>query len=324
MPKIDTGYTSLFDYLLKEKFPFSEWFKDRFYSDSYKDESYFDLPLMNTYNNNKKRRRWSPAPNSKVQQILGGLQPIADIGKDFVDTFKPYKARYHAQRDFLQPIRGVGNIAKGVANLIVGVIGIIGVPLLFPLISFENDRDKLRNNLSLTFSWYLDGISSIVRGVTQVITTPLTWFIKMPLRGLITAIKGRTPLIEENQGIQLLVKKGDALLKVAQREAEEVTEAEYADSIRYELYRKYKKADSRKQATQIDEKTLNELLNDNSNPKSSCYTSDSRMYYPTNFSVDQRDNFKKYINLFRVKKQTTTLADKPVSTPSSSPSNNNR
>jgi hypothetical protein len=43
----------------------------------------------------------------------------------------------------------------------------------------------------------LDGISSIIRGATQIISTPLTWCLRMPLRGLITAVKGYPTVLQQ-------------------------------------------------------------------------------------------------------------------------------
>ena len=56
-----------------------------------------------------------------------------------------------------------------------------------------------------TAFWITDGLTSVIRGATQIITTPLTRFVKMPIRGIITAIKG-VPKIEENPGSQKLMK----------------------------------------------------------------------------------------------------------------------
>ena len=39
-----------------------------------------------------------------------GINPLADMRKDFIDTFKPYKSWHHVRGDLFQPAHGVANI----------------------------------------------------------------------------------------------------------------------------------------------------------------------------------------------------------------------
>ncbi|GEM_PF-4287593 len=180
------------------------------------------------------------------QQLLGALQPIVDIDKDFVDTFKPYKTGYfgyHAVRDFLQPLRGIGNTLKGVATILITPLVFLydTIEYAFTSKSFSDFANNMNSNFCRSASWMLEGVSNLPRGVTQIIATPLTWFIKIPLRALITGIVG-TPKIEENQGIQDLVKKCEY----------DILKSNNVDwSCVRELHRKFKKSHRRGQKTNI-------------------------------------------------------------------------
>lgn len=240
MPKINRGFDSLFEYLVRKNIPFTRRLDERLYPEEHSNLKYTsDTPYG---------RRWNPNPHIG-QQMLGGLQPIADMIKDFVDTFKPYKFSDHAKKDLLQPISGLGNIVKGIINLLGAPVLFVGNTIRYIFISDSFSGFLYLYNIVLnihrTASWMLDGVSSLVRGVTQIAATPLAWFIKMPLRGLVTAIKG-IPSIEQNSGIQKLVAEG----KTAVQEGK----VYHVNAIRHELHRKYKKATERGQKTNIPKK----------------------------------------------------------------------
>lgn len=55
--------------------------------------------------------------------------------------------------------------------------------------------DKL--GCTKSFGGILEGISSLTRGVTQVITTPLTWFLKMPTRVVMSVFRGMPTFNEQ-------------------------------------------------------------------------------------------------------------------------------
>ncbi|MBA2653938.1 MAG: hypothetical protein H0U71_02585 [Gammaproteobacteria bacterium] len=147
--------------------------------------------------------------------ILGGFNPLLAMRKDFVDTFKPYKSRFYIARDFLQPFRGIGNILKGVFNILVS-------PVLFLANTFryayraiaERSLNLFANNMAMNFArtggGILDGITSLIRGVGQLVTTPLTWLIRMPLRGIITGVKGMPTVVDS---LKKKAEKTEVLLK---------------------------------------------------------------------------------------------------------------
>ncbi len=208
--RINRSYYSFLEYLMRKRFPFAEKFYQYFCPEDY---AWSKLNGDYFYS----RGRWDldafpevPAsvPWVRLWQVLGGLQPIVDVGKDFIDTFKPYKSIYHIKRDFMQPISGIGNIAKGIVNL-------IGAPIyfVFELVNWNIVSSTPLNLYTAAWfgvralSWLLEGAFSLARGITQIAATPLTWFIKMPVRELVTLIKG-APKMEENKGIQRLVADG--------------------------------------------------------------------------------------------------------------------
>lgn len=166
------GYQSLFMYFVARN-RLARWFGERFY----RNETY---------------RMLSRLDDDDRRSLLGGLKPILDIGDDFANTFKPYTPRDSLARDWLQPLRGLGNIVKGVIYLIVVPVLFIvnAVRYLFISGSLTNLAWNQSRNASRSTFWMLDGISSLIQGVVQLATTPFTWLIKMPLRGLLTVNEG--------------------------------------------------------------------------------------------------------------------------------------
>ncbi|CDZ76620.1 hypothetical protein BN59_00894 [Legionella massiliensis] len=150
-------------------------------------------------------------PRSRsLPYFLGGLHPFIAIKKDIIDTFKPYKANFHIKRDLIQPIRGIANLIKGVFHLIAApTIFLINIPrhIYMGVFSYMFTRSLARLGGGV-----LDGLGNIIRGLSQIAFTPLNLLIKMPLRGIITYIKGQPTLAQnlENQIQdleQLIVKK---------------------------------------------------------------------------------------------------------------------
>lgn len=190
--KIYRAYRPLFDFSGKR-------FSSKRY---YKEDREGEYALKSQYN---------PKPHKKMWQLLGALQPVADMGKDITNLFKPYKSRYHIFKDLFQFIHGIINIFQGIGNLIMA-------PLIF---IYELGKDLFRNipshchfqnfllNATNTTSWLLEGALNIARGVTQILAAPLTWLLKMPIRGIITAVNGGFPKIEDHPKIQRLVTEGD-------------------------------------------------------------------------------------------------------------------
>jgi len=245
----------------------------------------------------------TPIDVKGLSQIEGAFEPLFDIGKDFVDTFKPYRVGRQAGRDALQPFFGLFNVFKGIFYLVAFIpllivnlfraafeeYEIILAPsrptdyrnikqnqvILFlnddgdwvyetathpyqvedALLPLNNEQLESINRLGVsgkvsseeiksvilshtvnlghtafgpkwgkkgsrlraagqimleTASWFVDAILSIFRGITQIATFLLTWLVKMPIRGAITAYyyfnsdlkKRKFLLAEQNPGIQ--------------------------------------------------------------------------------------------------------------------------
>lgn len=290
MPKINQGYQSLFEYLVHKDFPLARRLDEYFYPDENGRLKYSSSAPYG--------RRWNSAPYAG-QQILGGLQPLADMYKDLIDTFKPYKTSYHFKRDLLQPISGIGNLFKGVATVVGAFCLFLGNTIRYAFVSgsLANFLDNMGVNCKRTGAWLLDGITNIIRGITQIAATPLTWILKIPCRGLITAIKGQ-PLIEQNQGIQRLVTKGKT-------EAENGAPLDL-DCIRYELNRKFQKSSNRGQSTNIPFAKENTLF------KAQYFKYGRNYEYP--LREDRKQAALQYIGLFSkdANEQSRSITSDPV------------
>jgi hypothetical protein len=159
---------------------------------------------------------------------LAPFQPFLNMGKDLVDTFKPYKGFYQSTSDFLQPAKGLKNIVGGLMGLAfcfaLMIPLILIAELFFVLLTFvtvlftggtsRHQRDMLfltLASLGISASWIAESAITILRGVTQIAAAPLTWFIKMPLRGIITLFTG-VPDVEDSKVINRLARKGQNCL----------------------------------------------------------------------------------------------------------------
>lgn len=136
-----------------------------------------------------------------VSILLAGFNPLRAMGKDLVDTFKPYKSNFYVLRDFIQPLRGIGNILRGLFNLVVSPILFLVNILRYVIAaievkSFNSFISNLNINFTRTLAGLLDGVNSLIRGATQVGTTPLTW-LRIPIRLFITTIAGQ-PTVSQN------------------------------------------------------------------------------------------------------------------------------
>jgi hypothetical protein len=124
--------------------------------------------------------------------FLGGFEPLRRMKKDFIDTFKPYKINTHIRREIFQPIRGFGNIFKGIFNLIAAIV-IFPANIFRYLLRLRHQNcltfgSNLLMNLFKTAGGLVDGLMSIVRGCLQIATTPLVWVFKIPLRIILTKV----------------------------------------------------------------------------------------------------------------------------------------
>jgi hypothetical protein len=146
-------------------------------------KSFLDALLDNTPNFDGDHR-YNPNKQSK---ILGGFQPIMDMAKDFIDTFKPYKSSSYLVRDLTQPLRGIGNTLVGIGYFFVAFIPFLGL------------------QFDTRISWAIYGITNVLRGLSQIVTSPLAWLLKIPLRMAITYFNKEILPFEQRKSVQTLL-----------------------------------------------------------------------------------------------------------------------
>lgn len=111
-------------------------------------------------------------------QMKGSLQSFADMKKDLVDTFKPYRSNWYAKRDAKQPFYGIYNFFKGIGYILGSLLLLIAIPFYYIPERNRGGSGKERYFVALVgssifaFSWFTDGVLSVIRGVTQLVTTP--------------------------------------------------------------------------------------------------------------------------------------------------------
>ncbi|MDR3503687.1 MAG: hypothetical protein P4L79_14005 [Legionella sp.] len=54
-------------------------------------------------------------------------------------------------------------------------------------------------------SWFSYGVLNILKGALQVVTTPLTYFIRAPLRGLISCFSDKPERFEDKESVKSLL-----------------------------------------------------------------------------------------------------------------------
>jgi hypothetical protein len=258
MKKINGGYLSLFEFLVVRDFPFARTIDEKLYPRENSTIRYsssartIDEKLYPRENSTIRyssstpySRRYNETPTDALtDQFVGALQPLASMANDFLYTFKPYKSGKDALNDLAQPVRGLGNILRGLALTIASPLFFLVNTVRYAFVSgtWANFVGNMKINLIRSGSWLLDGVCSLVRGITQLITTPLTWFLKMPLRGILTGVKG-TPDIAENEEVQRLVDLGHQA--IADKDGYTM------DCIRHRLHEEFEKSAERGQSSTI-------------------------------------------------------------------------
>lgn len=301
MKNINGGYYSLYEYLVRENYPLARKIDKKLY------------PLENTtliHNRQNSytqcfdpyNRRYNETPKEYwADQFIGSFQPFVLIANDFQYTFKPYKTSVDALHDAAQPIFGFFNILRGLAIL-----------MLSPFLLIKNIYDAIKNikrhhdsnefkidmvsALGWFCSWVIDGLSSLIRGIMQIVFTPLNWMIRMPVRGIITVVNG-TPDVSENEDIVRLVALGNDALK-------EKNNIEM-DCITRRLHEEYRLAFFLGQKTKIDEKLEMNLFN----APEMLFKQDPYDSIP--MSEDAASTGKKYLGLFSrsIAKASQTIID---------------
>lgn len=188
MPKFKP-YESPFEYLSKKIRPL------KYLADFYYKINKFDDPSIT----------FGKDPRDPLRPyFLGGFNPVLSIGKDSVDTFKPYKSNFYFFRDLIQPFRGLGNIVKSIFNLVISPLLFVANTLKYLCLgiaqrSFFLFSENMKMNIAKSSGGFLEGITSLLRGLGQVVTTPATWFLRIPLRAIITRVKGMPTLVESQK-----------------------------------------------------------------------------------------------------------------------------
>lgn len=288
MKKINGGYQSLFEYLVSKDFPFARAIDARLYPVENATLRYTaSTPYARRYNETP-RGHWA-------DQFIGALQPLASMANDFQNTFTPYKSSREFLMDVAQPLRGFGNILRGLVQLVATPLFFLGNTLRYALIShsFSSFFSNMILNLGRSTSWFIDGFSSIVRGATQVVATPLTWILRIPFRGIITAISG-TPDISENEEIQHLVDLG--------KQAIIDNDGYTMDCIKHRLHEEYQKSGSRGQHSKVSPQQEEQAFN------SMNFKYGRNWVYP--IQDDAKMNSITYLGLFR--KQVDSSVEQPL------------
>jgi len=169
-----------------------------------------EAPSYETYSTEGQKT----SPN--FYRIIGGFHPIISAEKDFLETFSRYHGASNVLSDLLQPLRGVGNIVRGIINLLL-LLPMFIVTLFANLITRSNVWSKTKANVSRTIGGLIDGVCSVVRGMTQIITTPLTYFIRVPLRMSLSAVFAVTQALKPKKDPQaetpIVVKTGKRIAR---------------------------------------------------------------------------------------------------------------
>lgn len=251
MAKLDKGYESYFNYL-RRKISIINTLYLKYFADENRISVFLNADQYYVLHD------MEPITGFKAY-LVGPFQTFLDMWKDAADTIKPYKGGYQIIRDALQPVYGLGNVIKGVLytvaaplTFLVNFFLVEPYRIIYSLThtnaSFKTVMaqflENMKINLIRTPSWMLDGVLNIVRGITQIATTPFSW-AKMVIRAGITAHYG-WPKIEENPGIQQLVKQGYEVL-----ENNENFSGCSMDRITNALHSKFTKTLSKGQVTDI-------------------------------------------------------------------------
>jgi hypothetical protein len=158
-----------------------------------------------------KKLTLTPEELEKIKKSYteGRLQHLDYMAKDFEDTRERYRGSYQIWRDVAQPFIGLKNIG-------LGLVTIIGVPFVWLYGLGMHGYTKLANKRAqkpmevdhnyqifklAMRSALIDGFFQTLRGVTQVCATPLSWFVKIPIRGVLTCKYGFQK-IEEDESIK--------------------------------------------------------------------------------------------------------------------------
>lgn len=146
-----------------------------------------------------------------VKYCAFGFDHIKAMGKDLVDTFKPWKSSYYIFRDLKAPLLGTLHALRGLFSF-------IGIPFIFlrhmllaGIFSLTRPEEALEHaQLMVLEPWYyfIDGLGLCIRGLSQVAATPLIYAIKIPIRAVLLYFQEDLSLIEQDKSIANLASEG--------------------------------------------------------------------------------------------------------------------
>lgn len=171
--------------------------------------------------------------------LMSLLYPYWVMCRDVLKTFQRYKHIGKLRDDFLQPFYGAGNVIKALALAFMGAVVVIIMPLfiipLLPIITAVMVTKAVYDFTNQAVSAFIIGVVSAfaaftlmavimpimalvvsavvtvaatgwaLRGISQILTTPLTLALRIPLRSALTVIWG-PPKIETSRRIQKAIR----------------------------------------------------------------------------------------------------------------------
>lgn len=133
---------------------------------------------------------------------------LENIRKYATKINRPYQSRHDFLADLAQPLIGIKMIAQGLITAAILPVYILHVALS----SFFNDKEENVNNYKNTRALLKNTLTCPLLGAFQILTAPLTWLIKMPIRGIKTFMNGGMERYEDTKHIQRIVKEAEESL----------------------------------------------------------------------------------------------------------------
>lgn len=175
---------------------------------------------------------------------------LYSIRKHLSISLNQYKSPWYLLRDFLQPFYGLYNIGIGLSKSVVypllSLFAFVFRKLSYLIninMGFIKDNERRENYISgyqcvskqqrsFTFDIFLDGVTQCVEGVIQIIKTPFTWFVRIPVQSVLTTHKGWQK-IGENNGMQSLREAFDKVVADSDRKAIHVLDVLFRMEAKY-------------------------------------------------------------------------------------------
>lgn len=144
-------------------------------------------------------------------QFIGAFQPLEDVLYNLSSYIIPYSNSQDIQKDIMQPLKGVLNIIRAISITTKAALTFSLLAATFPFwilidlmlggsvssagcfsLGYE---PSLRWTLFASITWMIDGIASFINGVSQIALTPFTWFVKIPLRAMLSSESIAVPFL---------------------------------------------------------------------------------------------------------------------------------